>query len=297
MSNDERVTAPAHPRGPADAPESVAREPRDRLWVVPRASLSAVVVGTILALAMLFLLHLLGVGVGLAAFDPAAGMPTVEEFGMGAAIWSIVTFLIALFLGGWVAGRLAGDPMGVDGMLHGLVTWALTLLIVMWLATTAVAAVVGGAFAMVGGATTGLQDALAGEDIAGTLQQELEQALPEDADADPEALAAALQQVVMEGGDREAVEDVLVEQGGLSRDEAQRAMDDMEEQYQQVAQQVGEQAEEAAQAVSSAAIWSFVGLLLGAGAAGLGGWIGAPRDELTAPAERRQGTQVRADSP
>jgi hypothetical protein len=37
-------------------------------------------------------------------------------------------------------------------------------------------------------------------------------------------------------------------------------------------------------AVSSAALWPFIALLLGAIAAAVGGWIGAPREEIVAEA-------------
>jgi hypothetical protein len=95
---------------------------------------------------------------------------------------------------------------------------------------------------------------------------------------------AAFRELVLEGGDRQAVIDILVQQGGMSPDEAERTQQNLETQYQQAAQEVEQQTRQAAQAaaetVSSAALWSFIALLLGAIAAAAGGWIGAPRDEL-----------------
>ena len=118
------------------------------------------------------------------------------------------------------------------------------------------------------------------------IRQRVEQALPADVDVDREALMAAFRELVLEGGDRQAVIDILVQQGGMSPDEAERTLQNLEAEYQQAAQEVEQQAGQAAQAaaetVSSAALWSFIALLLGGIAAAAGGWIGAPRDEIAA---------------
>ena len=99
---------------------------------------------------------------------------------------------------------------------------------------------------------------------------------------------AAFRQLVLEGGDRQAVIDILVQQGGMSPEEAERTLQTLEAEYQQAVQEVEQQAGQAAQAaaetVSSAALWSFIALLLGGIAAAGGGWIGAPRDEVVAEA-------------
>ncbi len=58
--------------------------------------------------------------------------------------------LIALFAGGWVAGRLAGMPRKTDGVLHGIVTWGLTTLITFYLLTTGVGRIVSGVTGVVG---------------------------------------------------------------------------------------------------------------------------------------------------
>ena len=64
----------------------------------------------------------------------------------------MICSLIAVFAGSWVAGRLAGMPDRTDGMLHGLVTWGLAMLLLIYLLTTAVSSLVGGAFGIVGSA-------------------------------------------------------------------------------------------------------------------------------------------------
>jgi hypothetical protein len=102
---------------------------------------------------------------------------------------------------------------------------------------------------------------------------------------------AAVRELVVEGGDRQAVINILVEQGGMSQEEAESTLQNLETEYEQavqeIEQQAGQAAEAAAEAVSSAAFWSFIALLLGGIAAAAGGWLGAPRDEIAAGAAIR----------
>ncbi len=93
---------------------------------IKRISWAAVFGGVILAMVVQVLLSMLGTGIGLSALDPlqAQGTPSVGAFGIGAAIWWVISSLVALFIGGWVAGHLAGVPRSLDGALHGLLAWA-----------------------------------------------------------------------------------------------------------------------------------------------------------------------------
>lgn len=92
--------------------------------------------------------------------------------------------------------------------------------------------------------------------------------------------------------DRNALINVVVARTGMSRDEAAKIVQNWETTYQQVQakaeqpaaeakQKALEIAEASAQAVSRAALWSFVALVLGAIAAAVGGSMGRPREVLT----------------
>jgi hypothetical protein len=306
MASDPRVEA-AYAPGTAARTYEVDYHP-DRL--VRRIAPWAVLSGAIVSIVVLFLLSLFGVGVGLATVDTAPGddgTPGAAAFSIGAAIWGIITFLIALFAGGWIAGRLAGDPNKLDGLLHGVVTWALATVIFMWLTATAVSSIIGGAFSLAStvASTTaqGTQAAASGESgdaIANAvqqavpwqqIQQRIEQALPADVDVDRQTLIDAFRQFVSGGGDRQAVLDVLVNQGGMTQEEAESTLQNLQAEYdqamQEVQQQAAQSAEAASAAVSSAAFWSFVALLIGGLAAAGGGWLGTPRDELATGATVR----------
>jgi polyhydroxyalkanoate synthesis regulator phasin len=295
-SNREAVGA--YPPGRPVRAYGVDHEHPDH--VVRRISPWAVLAGAVVGVVVLFLLGLLGLAIGLATIDPAArDTPGAGALSTGTAIWGIISFLVALFAAGWIAGRLAGDPKKLDGLLQGVVAWAVTALVIMWLMTTTVSSVIGGAFSLLGNVASAsaqaVQEAVSqvsGQPVADAVQQvpweqvrqRVEQALPADVNVDREALMAAFRELVLEGGDRQAVIDILVQQGGMSQEEAESTLQNLETQYQQAVQEIEQQAREAAQgaaeAVSSAALWSFIALLLGALAAAAGGWLGAPRDEI-----------------
>lgn len=130
-----------------------------------RISWGAVFAGVIMALAVQILLAMLGVGVGLSTVDTATGdTPSATTLGIGAAIWWGVSYLVALFIGGYVAARLGGLLVSLDGALHGLLTWAFALIVSLYLLGTAVGSVVGGTFSVLSGtlsaAGTGMKDAV-----------------------------------------------------------------------------------------------------------------------------------------
>src|SRR3954451_14244561 len=58
---------------------------------------------------------------------------------------------IALGLGGYVAAWLAGIEIRFDGMLHGLITWGVAMLLTIYLLTSAVGGIIGGGCSALGG--------------------------------------------------------------------------------------------------------------------------------------------------
>ena len=87
---------------------------------------SAVFAGTLVALSLWGVLQLLGIGAGLAALDPD-NVRSARGAAIGAGAWSVIAPLIALFVGGWVAGKLASTYERKVAGGHGLVVWGLTV--------------------------------------------------------------------------------------------------------------------------------------------------------------------------
>ena len=83
---------------------SVLNEP-GVLASVKRISWPAVFAGVLIAVVIQIALSLLGIGIGLSTVDPKTEENPVQGLGVGAGIWYVISSLIALFAGGWVAGR------------------------------------------------------------------------------------------------------------------------------------------------------------------------------------------------
>lgn len=117
-----------------------------------RISWGAIIAGTVAALAVQLLLTLLGVSIGAWAIDPAAGSEGMEGIGLGAGIWALVSFIIALFCGGWIAGRMSGLGSKLDGLLEGFLVWGAVTVLTFTLLTTTIGGILGGAAGLAGNA-------------------------------------------------------------------------------------------------------------------------------------------------
>lgn len=121
-----------------------------------RISWGAIAAGTVTALAIQILLAMLGTGIGASTVDTlAAGdTPSATALGGGAAIWWVISSLISLALGGWVAGRLSGVGRAAEGGMHGMLTWAVAVLATVYLVTSAAGSLMRGAAGVLGTAAT-----------------------------------------------------------------------------------------------------------------------------------------------
>lgn len=118
--------------------------------VVRRISWAAVFAGVVIVLVTQLLLGLLGLGIGASTIDPVEERNPMAGLGQGAGVWFALSTLIALFAGGWAAGRLAGFPRKLDGTLHGVLTWGLATLLTVYLLTSAVGGLIGGTMRTLG---------------------------------------------------------------------------------------------------------------------------------------------------
>ncbi len=125
---------------------------------LPRISWGAIVAGSLLAMALQFMLGLLGLGIGLSSIEAAAAGDAGALLSAG-GLWTIAVVLIGLFVGAYTAGRLSGSVSRTDAVLHGVITWATSTLVVVFLLTSGASAVVGGAFGAIGSSIQGLTQA------------------------------------------------------------------------------------------------------------------------------------------
>ena len=107
-----------------------------------RISWSAVIAGTVMAFGVQFLLGLLGLAIGAAVLDP--GDTGAQAFGIGAGLYTVVSQIISLIIGGFVAARLAGIPRETTSLIHGALVWATVSLATLYLVASGATSIIGG---------------------------------------------------------------------------------------------------------------------------------------------------------
>jgi len=255
--------------------------------MINRVSWGAIFAGVVVGLVVQVLLTMLGIGIGIATLDPASGdNPAASTFSIASGIWYVLSGVIAAYAGGYIAARMSGKTLATTGALHGLTTWAFTTLLMLYLLSSAIGGIVGGAFSGVAGAVGGVSQTVA--QAAGPV---LAEANPLDAiqnriratGNDPEALntAAVNAMKALVTGDASKVDDArqqaaqaLANARGIPLDQAQQQVTQMEQQYRQTVDQAkqmaAEAADTAASVVSTGALLAFAALVLGA----IAGWLG-----------------------
>ncbi|MFL6573153.1 MAG: hypothetical protein ACJ8G4_15460 [Burkholderiales bacterium] len=138
-----------------------------------RVSWGGVFGGVLVALGFLLLVTALGVAVGISAAQP--GETDTGTLGAGAGIWAGVSLLVALFIGGWVSTRIGAIFDGTTGFFEGALVWVVSVLLMLYMASSGIGMLAGGAFKLVGGAVQTLgsvvQSSQAAPDVSGSVDQ------------------------------------------------------------------------------------------------------------------------------
>jgi hypothetical protein len=106
--------------------------------------------GVLSAVGLLMLLTALGVAVGISAAQP--GETEASTLGTGAGIWAAASLLISLFVGGLVSTRIGAITDSTTGFFEGALVWVVSVLLMLYLATSGVSMLAGGTLRLVGGA-------------------------------------------------------------------------------------------------------------------------------------------------
>lgn len=289
----------------------------DTVVVESGFSWRAAFAGVAVALAVSSVLHLLGVALGATPTGvDAENTPSAATLGIAASIWLTVSTAIGMLAGGYVAGYAVPCLARRDGATRGLVVWAVTIMVVGLIGTTAIMRATGTAAqgaASIASTSIGSAIGAGGAGIGGMVTQQsqggqngqngqssggmgdLARQLTEDLSAMPPAqmspeqasqeLGRLATRRIADGqwvqGDKQRAAELLARINGTTPDEAMGRIDAAEariqEQAQQMQQMARDAAETAAKGVAGAAYWAFFTVALGLLAAALGGHLGARR--------------------
>lgn len=295
-----------NPNNTIGTPVTAASTTEARAPFYRNISWRAIIAGTVAGLAIHLLLTMLGLGLGIGSLEPITDENPAAKLGLGAGIAWCVSALIALFSGGWVAGRFAPSDYKLSGPLHGFLVWSLAT-VAMFLFTTSTAGMaIGGAARVLGAAAKPVAAAASGvTDIAtDTIKQNtdaiggfVDEAV-QSAGLEPGAavrarreIGYALTRLFTSGGDvnspenRGAVTRALTQAGvpearanSLLNDwtaSFNRMKTDLAQTKETVEQKARQAGDAASKAVSRAALWGSLAFLIGAIVACLGGKAGA----------------------
>jgi len=157
---DERVILGSH----------LDQRDHDSVEVKNRVQFGPILAGVLTAITTLLILTVLGLAIGSSALEPRE---VGEGVGFGAAIWGIVSALIAFFLGGWVAAKTAAVAGAGSGLINGLMVGAAVIALALWLTGSGVGALLGTLGSNIGDITAVVQEEAGSTEAA---QQEAAQA-------------------------------------------------------------------------------------------------------------------------
>jgi hypothetical protein len=103
-----------------------------------------IISGILIAISSQLVLSALGAAIGLSSIA-GSGAPrsNAPDVGSAVGIWSILSFFISLFLGGWMAARMCGPMNRNTALMNGAILWATTLALGSWLLASGVSGTFG----------------------------------------------------------------------------------------------------------------------------------------------------------
>lgn len=121
--------------------------------------------GVLAGIGALMLLSSLGLAVGISATD--ARNPDGSALGTGAAVWTAVSLLVALFLAGWASTRLSMMWERTTAIFEGVLVWVLSMILILYLTASGIGLVASGAFGLLGGTAQAVSASMGSMDLNG----------------------------------------------------------------------------------------------------------------------------------
>ena len=263
------------PAGTVTSQENIARRP-----FFPSIRWGAVLAGVSVGVSVQLVLTLLGIASGLSLSSVSA----VEGPATGALVWAGLSMLIAALVGTYVAGRMSGLKRKTDGVLHGVVTWAVTTLLFVFLATSAGGSLLSGLFSSLSPANAGAQ----GSSITSMINRQM------GTNMSPESLRTLQEHI--SAGRRDQAIDYMSSTMGVQRDRAAGIVDQaliLSGSPEQASPAGREAANRAIQRAGTAAWIAFGAVALAFALSLLGGALGAMGAKRTTWTETAEGTTIK----
>lgn len=203
-----------------DAPALRSRTLRQASW-------GAVFAGLVLALAVSLLIHLLGTAIGASTIDPETEANPVSGLLTGAGIWALIAGIVSLAIGGFVAGRLAPR----HGLLHGLLVWAVSSLVTVYLIASLIGTAISGTLNMAGSGLQAVGSGVASvvPALGGQIREELQQA---NIDIDLSDLRSEVEQLLRQTGKPQLAPENLEQDAEQVQQQAQTSTQQVQQQPQ-----------------------------------------------------------------
>ena len=255
-------------------------------------SWAAVIGGAFVSASLALILLALGTGFGFSSVSPWSNLgASASTVGKGAVVWLILTQVLASAMGGYLAGRLRTkwthvhtDEVYFRDTAHGLLVWAVGMVITASLLASAATSLAGAAAQQTTNgttATTGASDGMLNPNayFVDTLLRS-NGSVPDRNDISERgevsrAFAHALRQRSVPPSDSVYLSQVVSARTGLNQTEAEKRVSDVIAEAQQ-------SEESARKALGHLSLWLFVALLSGAFSASYAGTIGGRQRDRVA---------------
>jgi hypothetical protein len=115
-----------------------------RHYAHPLIQWPSIIAGAVAAIAVGFLLNVLGLAIGASAFNPFEINRQDETLSIGGGLYVMFAQLVAFQIGAYIAARGSRYPDHFGGLLTGFMVWAFAVAVAVSLATFAAGQAVGG---------------------------------------------------------------------------------------------------------------------------------------------------------
>ncbi len=259
------------------------------LGVPVKLSWGAILGAAVVVIAGYVMLMSIGVAIGLTAISPERPA-SAKTAGIIIGVWSVVSSLVALFVGGMVASRTAGVIDRAAGSIHGAVLWGVTTIFTLMMLASGARAIItsaAGAMQMTSQAASPVAGAIGldSDDLLNVVNDRLQQeGKPPVTAAQMQAVTSDIARTAMREGqlDREVVVRSLTENTALSNEGARDIVQRTEGTISEKARGARTSVLRAADEAGDMMWWVFFGLLLGLGSAMAGASIGVSRRQRLA---------------